>query len=114
MLASAAISQGLLTSTADSAFVEARDLLSSLLTRGRGELVLRLGSHPSRDVLFSGAPLNTPGGRRGDDLTSEQLDSAVERLRAVTEDMGAVVGFPLYQSSHQLLNLTCLCGIYFV
>lgn len=79
-------------------------MLSSLLTRGRGELLLRLGSHPSRDVLFSNAPLNTPGGRRGDDLTREQLDSAIERLRDVTEDMGTVVSISLYQASHSVIS----------
>lgn len=84
-------------SSADSAFVGARDLLSSLLTRGRGELVLRLGSHPPRDTLFFSTALDTTDGRRGHELSRQQLDSAIKKLNAVTEDMGAVVRIRLYQ-----------------
>lgn len=66
-------------------------MLSSLLTRGRGELVLRLGSHPSREALFTNAPLDNSEGRRGTELTRQQLDDASKKLTEVTEDMGAVV-----------------------
>jgi hypothetical protein len=84
-------SKDLLISSNESAFVSARDLLSSLLTRGRGELLLRLGSHPARDALFNNAPLDDVEGRRGRELTQQQLDDAVQRFLAVAGDIGAVV-----------------------
>ena len=47
-----------LASPDPSSFIAARDLLSSLLTRGRGELVIRLGMHPARDLLFASGATN--------------------------------------------------------
>lgn len=75
----------------ESALASARDLLSSVLTRGRGEILLRLGSHPARYSLFKNAPLDGVEGHREGELNQQQLNDAVHRLNAIAEEIGAVV-----------------------
>lgn len=78
--------------------------MSHLLTRNRGELVFRLGSHPPKDALYNGTTLDVTEGRRGKDLTRAEVDRAGERLKDVVEDLGGEVRKRHLHFSFLLMN----------
>ncbi|KAG8687487.1 hypothetical protein FRC09_013463, partial [Ceratobasidium sp. 395] len=70
---------------------KATDYLALLLLRNRGEIVVRLGTHPPLQQLFeAGAdalPANTQG--RGSPISSSDLEIALKALEAAADSVGA-------------------------
>ena len=72
---------------------KATDYLALLLLRNRGEIVLRLGAHPSiQQIMDPGTELAvTDNHPRGDPITEEGLDSALKALDTTADGVGAKV-----------------------
>lgn len=69
----------------------ARNTLASLLTRKRGEYILRLGVQPPRDVLFAGEPLDNVSSWTGVSRTVEDIDAGVVDIEKVVGEIGGKV-----------------------
>ncbi|TFY69165.1 hypothetical protein EVJ58_g588 [Rhodofomes roseus] len=82
--------QSLLASSAD--HDKARDIIASILTRRKGEYILRIGAHPPHSKLFS----KTPGSLEGSDAwhgtarTVEELDALQREVQEIVTDIGGV------------------------
>ncbi|EPS97707.1 hypothetical protein FOMPIDRAFT_1052102 [Fomitopsis schrenkii] len=84
--------QSLLLSTAPTDHDKARNLVASLLTRHRGEYLLRIGAHPPHSRLFSKAPgsLEDAEGWRGSERTVDELDTLERTVTDIVTDIGGV------------------------
>ncbi|KAI0728156.1 P-loop containing nucleoside triphosphate hydrolase protein [Fomitopsis betulina] len=84
--------QSLLLSTAPTDHDEARNLVASLLTRHRGEYLLRIGAHPPHPRLFSKVPgsLEEAEGWRGSERTAEELGTLERAVTDIVIDIGGV------------------------
>ncbi|CAE6476190.1 unnamed protein product [Rhizoctonia solani] len=67
------------------------DYLAVLLLRNRGEVVLRLGTHPPiQQIMEPGTELSTTDNRpRGNSITEEELDTAFKSLETTADGVGA-------------------------
>jgi hypothetical protein len=72
---------------------KATDYIALLLLRNRGEIVVRLGTHPPLQQLFeAGAEaLATNAQGRGAPITGPDLDIALKTLEAAADSVGAKV-----------------------
>ncbi|TFY53643.1 hypothetical protein EVG20_g10023 [Dentipellis fragilis] len=80
--------QNLLLSDNPADFNAARDLLASVLTQSRGELILRIGSRPPQAKLFAGEDLAANEGWIGVNRSDAQLQSLKENIARAVEDIG--------------------------
>ena len=85
--------QSFLLSTVPEDHDKARNHIASLLTRHRGEYLLRIGAHPPHSRLFSKAPgsLEDSEGWRGSERTAEELDNLEHAVTDIVADIGGVV-----------------------
>ncbi|KAI0319165.1 P-loop containing nucleoside triphosphate hydrolase protein [Amylostereum chailletii] len=84
--------QSLLLSDTDEHAARARDLLTVLLTRRRGEFLLRVGAQPPRDKLFANEALDDADGWLGPDRTEGEVQALKESLRRAVEEVGGKAG----------------------
>lgn len=74
---------------------KATDYLALLLLRNRGEIVVRLGTHPPLQQVVDPAAVVDPstanGQARGDPITEEQLETALKTLETTADSVGAKV-----------------------
>ncbi|KZT70965.1 GTP-binding protein 1, partial [Daedalea quercina L-15889] len=84
--------QLLLLSATSADHDKARDIIASILTRHRGEYILRLGAHPSHSRLFSKTPgsLEDSEGWRGSARTAEEIDALQRKVNDIVTDIGGV------------------------
>ncbi|KLO14595.1 GTP-binding protein 1 [Schizopora paradoxa] len=87
----------------------ARDIIAGLLTRNRGECLVRLGAHPPHPALFSGE-LN--GATESDEWigvhrTKDEMETLCARITRATEEVGGKVA-TLYPFSGDRLRTTLL------
>lgn len=80
--------QGLLLSEAQSDHDRARDLIATLLTRGRGEMILRLGSRPQNSKIFAGESISREDGVSGIPRTAAELGTLRDRVTQVVDEIG--------------------------
>ncbi|TFY80986.1 hypothetical protein EWM64_g3024 [Hericium alpestre] len=67
----------------------ARDLLAATLTQRRGEVLLRLGSHPPRARIFANESFDDDEkGWSGQRITTAELESIKSKLAKVLDDIG--------------------------
>lgn len=69
----------------------ARNALASLLTRKRGEYILRLGVRPPQDTLFAGEPLDGASGWTGVARTEDDIHVGVVGIEQVLGEIGGKV-----------------------
>ncbi|CAE7195371.1 unnamed protein product [Rhizoctonia solani] len=67
------------------------DYLALLLLRNRGEIIVRLGTHPPiQQIMEPGTELSvTDNHSRGDPITEEELDVAFKTLETTADSVGA-------------------------
>lgn len=72
---------------------KATDYVALLLLRNRGEIIVRLGTHPPLQQLFEGGIESTLSDAqgRGDSIDENDLDSAIKNLEAAADSVGAKV-----------------------
>ena len=95
--------QILLLTDAEDQFNKAKDLLALLLTRRRGEFLMRIGAQPPRDVLLSNKDLSGTGGWEGMERTEEEITRIKVSLRRATEELGGKVGISGWDSCWQVV-----------
>ncbi|KAI0063582.1 GTP-binding protein 1 [Artomyces pyxidatus] len=83
--------QTLFLSSTDGEYEQGKDLIATLLTRGRGELLLRLGAQPPRDILFSNDSIDDADGWIGVERTEDQVESLRANITRAVEDLGGKV-----------------------
>jgi hypothetical protein len=95
----------------DSSHQQVTDLIASVVTRKRGECLIRLGLHPPHDLLFPSTqalkepePTENADGWIGERLTEEQLTTVLARLNDVVDAFGGKVT-RLYENSRRALCL---------
>ncbi|EKM54471.1 uncharacterized protein PHACADRAFT_174976 [Phanerochaete carnosa HHB-10118-sp] len=66
----------------------ARDLVASILTRRRGELVFRIGVRPAHDKLFAGGDLRDSDPPQGVPRMAEEVDILCARIAEVVDELG--------------------------
>lgn len=69
----------------------ARHLLTSVLTRGWGEYIFRIGSFPPHASLFTGEPFEGEKGVHGIPRTAEELNSIRNALLEIVDEFGGKV-----------------------
>ena len=69
----------------------ARDLVASLLTRGRGEYIFRIGTHPAHSKLFAGESISATDGQSGSTRTIEESDIIKKDITIVLDEIGGTV-----------------------
>lgn len=72
----------------------ARDVLASVLTRGRGEYIFRIGSFPPHASLFAYEPI-TANDAHGTPRTAQELCSLHEGITNIVDEVGGKVGFTI-------------------
>lgn len=77
----------------------ARDLVASVLTRRRGELVFRIGARPMHDKLFAGEITTDQGPTQGTPRTTEEIETLSTRIAAVVDELGGKVS-TLYKTTN--------------
>ncbi|CCM01467.1 uncharacterized protein FIBRA_03521 [Fibroporia radiculosa] len=80
--------QGLLLSDTLSDKERARDILTALLTRRRGEYILRIGDHPPNSKLFAGESLAEIDGWYGTPCTAQDLVVLQKETSRIVDDLG--------------------------
>jgi len=72
---------------------KATDYVALLLLRNRGEIIVRLGTHPPLQQLFEGGieSILSDAQGRGDSMDENDLDSAIKTLEAAADSVGAKV-----------------------
>jgi len=82
--------QTLLLSNVPSNHDRARDVIASLLTRYRGEYILRIGAHPPHPKLFTDEALDIIDTEawRGTRRTAEELDVVRGRVGEIVDEVG--------------------------
>jgi GTPase len=72
---------------------KATDYLALLLLRNRGEVVVRLGTHPPlQQIVEPGTDLSAINGQaRGDPIAEDGLDTALKALETTADNVGAKV-----------------------
>jgi len=102
--------QSLLLSASPADHDKARDIVASLLTRHKGEYILRFGAHPPHPKLFSKLPgsLEDSDGWRGSALTAEELDTLQREVKEILTDIGGVVCVYHLKLSILYTNTACL------
>ncbi|KIM66374.1 hypothetical protein SCLCIDRAFT_318796 [Scleroderma citrinum Foug A] len=78
----------ILASLINNDYESARNALASLLTRKRGEYILRLGARPPQDTLFAGEPLDNASGWTGVARTEEDIHVSVAGIEQVVGEIG--------------------------
>ncbi|CAE6435062.1 unnamed protein product [Rhizoctonia solani] len=70
---------------------KATDFIALLLLRNRGEIIVRLGTHPPiQQIMEPGTELSiTDNHSLGDPITEEELDTALKTLEATADGVGA-------------------------
>ncbi|KAH8107926.1 P-loop containing nucleoside triphosphate hydrolase protein [Cristinia sonorae] len=66
----------------------ARDMVASILTRGRGEHIFRIGARPLHTKLFSGEEITAGDKDGGISRTVEELDILRERITEIVDEVG--------------------------
>lgn len=80
--------QELLLSENDADVEHARDILAGLLTRHRGEYILRLGAHPPHASLFAGDASTSADGWIGIPRTEKDLARMCAEVTRLVEEVG--------------------------
>ena len=80
----------------------ARHLLTSVLTRGWGEYIFRIGSFPPQASIFLDEPLDGDTGVHGIPRTTEEITSIRTILTEIVDELGGKVCYEWFQS---LLNV---------
>ncbi|CAL1707577.1 unnamed protein product [Somion occarium] len=84
----------------------ARDVLASVLTRGRGEYIFRIGSFPPHASLFAYEPI-TANDAHGTPRTAQELCSLHEGITNIVDEVGGKVSV-LYESTVAPLRIALL------
>ncbi|GJE92240.1 P-loop containing nucleoside triphosphate hydrolase protein [Phanerochaete sordida] len=77
---------------------KARDLVASVLTRRRGELVFRIGARPAYDKLFAGETTADLGPLQGVARTEEEVEILASRIADVVDELGGKIS-TLYKTT---------------
>ncbi|PCH43758.1 GTP-binding protein 1 [Wolfiporia cocos MD-104 SS10] len=80
--------QTLLLSQTPTDFDRVRDMLASLLTRHRGEYILRIGAHPPHATLFSGEAFAESDQWRGTARTVQELQTLQDEVNRAVDELG--------------------------
>lgn len=80
--------EDILASLTKNDYESARNALASLLTRKRGEYILRLGVRPPQDILFAGEPLDGASGWTGVARTEDDIHVGVVGIEQVLGEIG--------------------------
>lgn len=80
--------QDLLLSSNTSNHERAHDIIASVLTRNRGEYILRIGAHPPHTKLFSGEPASDNKGWRGTSRTVDEVAILKQAVSQIVEEVG--------------------------
>ncbi|KZV66905.1 GTP-binding protein 1 [Peniophora sp. CONT] len=100
-----------LLANTDEGFAKAKDLLTILLTRKRGEFLIRLGAHPPADKLFSNAALTgSEEGWNGIQRTDAELANLKESLRRAVEEIGGKTAV-LFETGGEQPRACILCRL---
>ncbi|VDC07694.1 unnamed protein product [Peniophora sp. CBMAI 1063] len=94
----------------DEGFAKAKDLLTILLTRRRGEFLIRIGAHPSADKLFTNSELTGEEGWNGIQRTEAELATLKESLRRAVEEIGGKVSV-LFETGGEQPRACILCRL---
>lgn len=78
---------------------KARDLLASLLTRGRGEYIFRIGAQPDHTKLFAGQSISATDVSAGIAKTTEEVNLVRAELSQVADEIGGKVISPAIRLS---------------
>lgn len=82
----------------------ARHLLTSVLTRGRGEYIFRIGSFPPHASLFLGELSEEGQGVYGLPRTIEDLDSIRNTVTEIVDELGGKVCLPYISSIYYYIG----------
>lgn len=101
----------LLLSKAQSDHDHARDIIAALLTRHKGEYVLRLGAHPPHAALFTGEVSGENENWTGTLRTEEEINVLYDQITRTVEEVGGKVrtsSMRLNNYSHSRRSLPCI------
>ena len=66
-------------------------MISTLLTQQGGEYLLRIGARPPRAPLYANENLDSADGWTGDERTEAEIDTMIERVVQLVEEVGGKV-----------------------
>ncbi|KAI0081229.1 P-loop containing nucleoside triphosphate hydrolase protein [Panus rudis PR-1116 ss-1] len=85
----------------------ARDLLAAVLTRGRGEYIMRIGALPPHAKIFAGEPVSPGDIQRGAPRTADEVKLLHEELTQIVDEIGGKVS-TLYESTEPQMRKALL------
>ena len=81
-------------------------MISTLLTQQGGEYLLRIGARPPRAPLYANENLDSADGWTGDERTEAEIDTMIERVVQLVEEVGGKVFLAFEMLFRSVIDIT--------